>query len=109
LSGTGEFLTQAKEPGIDLSLEDLRKLHEVGLLMPLYRVDDDEVGELRIDTEAASGMNVRGDEFTAGEMIFEPPVSQITGGSNRWTLWGSNRWTIVGRIRTAFPQLRGQS
>jgi hypothetical protein len=59
LLGTGDFLKQAKERGIDLSLDGLRSLHRGGLLAPLYRVDDNAVEELRIDVEPTSGMNVR--------------------------------------------------
>ncbi|MEU4715259.1 hypothetical protein AB0F73_16590 [Micromonospora purpureochromogenes] len=60
LLGTKDFLKQVKERGINLSLEGLRKLHEAGLLAPLYRVDGHPLAELRIETETASGMNPRG-------------------------------------------------
>lgn len=60
LLGTDDFLKQAKQRGISLSLEGLRKLHEIGLLMPLYRVHDDAVEELRIDVEPGIVMNARG-------------------------------------------------
>ncbi len=99
LIGTDDFLKQAKERGISLSLEGLRKLHKVGLLAPLYRVDDHVVAKLRINTETASGMNPRGwtveaaregrlrdsaQEGYSEAWPFERPAGPVDDGNRFW-------------------------
>src|SRR5262249_23191054 len=57
--GTDDFLNEAKLRGHDLKLDRLQELYEVGLLAPLYRVDDNADDELRVDIEAVGGANAR--------------------------------------------------
>jgi hypothetical protein len=83
LLGTADFLKQAKERGHDLSLDGLRTLHEAGLLVPLFRVDDDVQEELRINVEPAGGMNPWGWTIdAAGDGRLRDPQSE--GPANNW-------------------------
>jgi hypothetical protein len=99
LLGTDEFLKQAKERGNNLSLDDLRTLHEIGLLAPLYRVADNAVDELRINTETAHGVNALGwtvdaardgrlrdssEEGYSEDWPFERPANAVEDGTRYW-------------------------
>src|SRR5687768_1538860 len=67
LLGSDDFIEQAKERDITVSLEQLAQLHEVGLLNPLYLVIDD-IDETRRIVDAglyAAPANPRGRTFTA--------------------------------------------
>jgi hypothetical protein len=57
---TGDFIKNAKERGAEIDLDLLQRLHETGLLVPLYRVGDTPVAADRIDIVGYDGANVRG-------------------------------------------------
>ncbi|WP_117213920.1 hypothetical protein [Allorhizocola rhizosphaerae] len=67
LLSTEDFIKQAKERGITVSLEQLAQLHEVGLLNPLYLVVDEIDEARRIDGAGlyAAATNPRGRTFAA--------------------------------------------
>ncbi|MBR7827942.1 hypothetical protein KDK95_16620 [Actinospica sp. MGRD01-02] len=52
---TDEFVDEAKSRGFEVALDDLRQLHELGLLCPLFRVDDDPDPRLVIDVPPPMG------------------------------------------------------
>lgn len=52
LLDSGAFLAAARTRGYDLSLASLEKLVKLGLLAPLFRVDDQEIPGRAIDTSA---------------------------------------------------------
>jgi hypothetical protein len=56
---TESFIKQAKERGFALSLDTLQELHNLQILVPLYRVCDTAVAGRRIALERPMGPNAR--------------------------------------------------
>jgi len=66
LLDSGGFIRAAKERGVSLSLSGLQRLHEVGLLIPLYRVDNAVDRRLTVEATApVLGHNPTGWVFAA--------------------------------------------
>jgi hypothetical protein len=57
LLGSDEFVKQAKQRGHDVSVDGLRRFHELGLLLPLFWAGDDVREDLRIDVTPVSAHN----------------------------------------------------
>jgi hypothetical protein len=49
LLDTSHLIETAKARGFDISLDDLQELHALGLLLPIFRIDDDPEPALKMD------------------------------------------------------------
>lgn len=85
LLGTEDFIKHAKERGLAISLDDLEKLHEVGLLTPMYVVGDDVDGAWLVQEAGhyVAATNPRGRALAAArEGRLRDPA--VVGYSDDW-------------------------
>lgn len=99
LLDTRSFISEANDRGYQVTLDDLRALHNHRLLLPLYRVSDTPVTGRAIDLPEIAASNPRGwamaaahsgklrdcaDEGYSAAWPYEAPRPPVSPGDERW-------------------------
>jgi hypothetical protein len=80
---THQFIRAARRCGYRIDLDDLQALHQKGLLVPLFRVDDVPQPDLRIDVVPNGNVDCRRQaQYAAAEGRLRDPAGE--GYSDAW-------------------------